>query len=379
MNIESFSLPDMTADMEGLRVRIAATRWAPDISFDEQDRGIRPTRVRDLASYWSEQFEWQAFSDRLNDLPNFVAEIDNQTIHFLHIKSTQDGAIPLILLHGFPGSILEFLHVIEPLTDPDRGQAFNLVIPTHPGYGFSMPLSKPLGTKAIATLYARLMVELGYEKYLVQGGDMGAFIGPDMGRVAPDNVIGVHVNAASFGFIPLHELDDEEIAILTDAEKSRHQGLQEYNNDINWYFDVQAKRPQTIGYAMADSPVGLLGWLGNLFRDFSNHEHPLYDDDANRDIFFANLTLMWLTNSFASSINTYWEGMHDWSDYPTNSGVPTGVAVFAQDAAIRRYSEELNTIVHWSEYDVGGHFAALEAPRELVGDITAFARLCMDL
>lgn len=375
MNPQTFTIDLQAEAMAGLYRRIDDTRMPMDLAFDDNDRGPRPAAIAEYLRYWRESFDWPAMVEKLNALPHFMIEVDGQPLHFLHIRSEREDATPLMLLHGFPGSFLEFLHVIEPLSNPNADQsAFHLVIPSHPGYLFSTPVNKAWSSGPTAALYAQLMADLGYAKYLVHGGDYGAFVGPDLGRVDPEHVKGIHVSADTWGFIPMEDLTEEQIAALPDDQRTRHATLERYGNDTNWYFDVQSKRPLTLAFGMSDSPSALLSWLLNLFIDFSDPDHPLADDKVNREIFFANLTLYWLTNCFSTSANTYWEGMHNWGDFPHNSGVPTGVANFKLDIAMRAYSEEFNTITHWSEFDEGGHFNALEAPESLVGDIRAFAQ-----
>jgi epoxide hydrolase len=224
----------------------------------------------------------------------------------------------------------------------------------------------------VAAAWAQLMARLGYERYGAQGGDWGAFIAPELGRIDPDHVVGVHVNAATFGFIPFGPVDPEELASFSDAEKTRLERLNNFLSDMNGYFQVQATRPQTIAYALTDSPVGQLAWIVEKFKEWT-HGADVPEDAVDRDHLLTNVMLYWLTGTANSSGRMYFENMHAtgaWGKQP--SATPVGVAVFAEDVAIRRYAEQGYNIVHWSEFDRGGHFAAMEAPDLLVGDVRAF-------
>jgi pimeloyl-ACP methyl ester carboxylesterase len=274
--------------------------------------------------------------------------------------------------------VVEFLEVIGPLADPrahggDPADAFHLVIPSIPGYGFSGPTPEAgWTTDRVAAAWAQLMARLGYERYGAQGGDWGAFIAPELGRIDPDHVVGVHVNAATFGFIPFGPVDPEELASFSDAEKTRLERLNNFLSDMNGYFQVQATRPQTIAYALTDSPVGQLAWIVEKFKEWT-HGADVPEDAVDRDHLLTNVMLYWLTGTANSSGRMYFENMHAtgaWGKQP--SATPVGVAVFAEDVAIRRYAEQGYNIVHWSEFDRGGHFAAMEAPDLLVGDVRAF-------
>jgi pimeloyl-ACP methyl ester carboxylesterase len=332
---------------------------------------------RELAKYWRDDFDWRAQEARLNSYPQYTTRIDGQKIHFLHVKSPEPDATPLLLLHGWPGSVVEFLHVIGPLSDPrshgdGSAPAFDLVIPSLPGFGFSGPVDEPgWGSRRIAGALAELMARLGYERYGAQGGDFGAFVAPDLGRVDPDHVIGVHVNAATMGFIPFGDIPEQDLATFSPAEKERAQRLQGYLAEGNGYFQIQSTRPQTLSYALTDSPTGQLAWIVEKFKEWTNTGHALPEDAIARDEILADVSVYWFTGTAGSTANLYYESMHS-GDWPTPSPVPTGVAVFAEDIAIRRYAERANNIVHWSDFDTGGHFAALETPGLLVQDIRAF-------
>jgi pimeloyl-ACP methyl ester carboxylesterase len=274
--------------------------------------------------------------------------------------------------------VVEFLAVIGPLSDPrahggDPAGAFHLVIPSLPGFGFSGP-TRETGwhTERIARAWAELMRRLGYERYGAQGGDFGAFVSADLGRVAPEHVVGVHVNAATYGFIPFGDVSQEELATLTDAEQARLERLNNYTHDGSGYFQIQATRPQTLAYGLSDSPVGQLAWIVEKFKEWTFPSAELPETAVDRDDMLTNVMLHWLTGTGASSAHIYYESMHSGIWHQEPAATPVGAAVFAEDVAIRRYAEPNHNIVHWSEFDRGGHFAAMEAPDLFVGDVRAF-------
>jgi pimeloyl-ACP methyl ester carboxylesterase len=384
--IEEFRFRIPQADLDDLADRLARTRWPsslPGAAWDRGvpgagwERGVPVGYLRELAEYWRDGFDWRAQEARLNSYPQYTTRIDGQKIHFLHVKSPEPDATPLLLLHGWPGSVVEFLHVIGPLSDPrslggGSAPAFDLVIPSLPGFGFSGPVTEPgWGSRRIAGALAELMARLGYERYGAQGGDFGAFVAPDLGRVDPDHVIGVHVNAATMGFIPFGDIPEQDLATFSPAEKERAQRLQGYLAEGNGYFQIQSTRPQTLSYALTDSPAGQLAWIVEKFKEWTNTGLALPEDAIARDEILADVSVYWFTGTAGSTANLYYESMHS-GDWPTPSPVPTGVAAFAEDIAIRRYAERANNIVHWSDFDTGGHFAALETPDLLVQDIRTF-------
>jgi pimeloyl-ACP methyl ester carboxylesterase len=376
--IEKFRIDVAQQDLDDLAERLARTRWPSVLPGPAWQRGVPVGYLRDLAAYWRDGFDWRAQEAQMNSVPQYTTQIDGQTIHFQHIQSPEPHAIPLLLIHGWPGSIVEFRHVIAPLSDPrahggDPAAAFDLVIPSLPGFGFSGPVTEPgWNSRRIAAALAELMRRLGYDRYGAQGGDFGAFVAPDLGRADPDHVIGVHVNAATMGFIPFGDIPDAEQATLSPAEKERMQRLGNYLTEGNGYFQMQATRPQTLSYALTDSPAGQLAWIVEKFKEWTNSGHQLPEEAISRDDILTDVSIYWFTQTAGSAANVaYYEGMHS-GDWPSPSPVPTGVAVFAEDIAIRRYAAQSNNIVHWSDFDTGGHFAALETPRLLIQDIRAF-------
>jgi epoxide hydrolase len=375
--IRPFRIEIPQADIDDLRDRLARTRWPSALPGEGWSRGVPLPYLKELAEYWRTGYDWREHEARLNELPQFTTTIDGANVHFLHVRSPEPDALPLIMTHGWPGSIVEFLDIIGPLTDPrahggDPADAFHLVVPSIPGFGLSGPTSEP-GWSAgrVGAAFAELMSRLGYDRYGAQGGDEGAIISPDIGRAAPDHVVGVHVNAASVGFMPFPPLEESELAELSDAERARVERIAEYMDDGSGYASIQSTRPQTLAYGLTDSPVGQLAWIVERFQEWTHAELP--EDAVDRDRMLTNVMLYWLTGTAGSSANSYYEDKHSGA-WPQPSGVPTGVAVFAEDISIRRYAEQSNDIVHWSDFDRGGHFAALEAPDLLMADVRDFFR-----
>jgi pimeloyl-ACP methyl ester carboxylesterase len=378
--VQPFRIDIPDAALDDLRDRLARTRWPDELPGAGWAYGVPLGYLRELAEYWRAGYDWRAQEARLNQFPQFITTIDGARVHFLHVRSPEPQALPVVITHGWPGSVAEFLDVIGPLTDPgahggDPADAFHLVIPSIPGYGFSGPTHGTGWTTArVAKAWTELMRRLGYQRYGAQGGDWGAFVSPEVGRADPDHVVGVHVNAATFGFIPFGDVGPEELATFTDAEKARLQRLKWFLSDGNAYFQIQATRPQTLAYGLADSPVGQLAWNVEKFKEWT---HPAEDPPecaVDRDQLLTNVMLYWLTGTAGSAARLYYENMHaaSWGQPPATT--PTGVAVFAEDVAIRRYAERANNIVHWSEFDRGGHFAAMEAPDLFVQDVRACFR-----
>jgi pimeloyl-ACP methyl ester carboxylesterase len=379
-SMRPFRIQIPQAELDDLRDRLARTRWPDELPGVGWSRGVPLGYLKELAEYWRTRYDWRAWEAKLNAYPQFTTTIDGAQVHFLHVRSPEPNALPLIITHGWPGSIVEFLDIIGPLSDPrghrgDPADAFHLVIPSIPGYGFSGP-TRDTGwtTSRVARAWAELMHRLGYQRYGAQGGDWGAFVAPELGRVAPDHVVGVHVNAATFGFIPFGPVDPADLATFTDAEKERLERINRFRSDGNAYFQIQATRPQSLAYALTDSPVGQLAWIVEKFKEWTHPAAELPEVAVARDRILTNVMLYWLTRTAGSSAHLYYENMHvgSWGQQPGTT--PTGVAVFAEDVAIRRYAERGNNIVHWSEFDRGGHFAAMEVPDLFIGDVRAFFR-----
>jgi epoxide hydrolase len=375
---QPFKIEVPEADLRDLRDRLARTRWPDDLPGVGWDYGVPANYLRELADYWRNRYDWRAEEAQLNRYPQFTTTIDGQRIHFLHVRSPRNDALPIVMTHGWPGSVAEFLEVIGPLTDPQAHggtakDAFHLVIPSIPGFGFSGPThEKGWNFARVAAAWATLMDRLGYSRYGAQGGDMGALVSPELAYVDPEHVVGIHVNAATVGFIPWGEVDAAEVETFTETEKASLARLKKFLSEGNAYFQVQATRPQTLAYSLNDSPTGQLAWVVDKFHEWT---HGPMEKAVGRDRILTNVMLYWLTGTGGSSARSYYENMHmapNWGRQP--SRVPVGVAHFAEDVAIRRYGEKTYKIVHWSDFDRGGHFAAMEAPDLFVKDVREFFR-----
>ncbi|MFD7520564.1 epoxide hydrolase family protein [Streptomyces niveus] len=366
------------ADLDDLATRLAATRWPDELPGAGWSQGVPGHYLRELATYWRTEYDWRAQEAQLNRFPQFTTVIDGATVHFLHIRSARADALPLLITHGWPGSVVEFLDVIGPLTDPgahggDPADAFDLVIPPIPGYGLSGPTREGgWDVHRVALAWAELMRRLGYERYGTQGGDWGHAITRELAAVDGERVVGIHLNTL---LTPPPE-DPAEAAALTADDRARLDQLMVAEPEMSGYARIQGTRPQTLAYGLTDSPVGQLAWIVEKFMEWTDSTRRP-EDAVPRDRLLTNVMLYWLTATAGSSARHYWEAAHP--SRPPRGGrlpTPTGVAVFAADQArpVRRIAERDNVIVHWSEFDRGGHFAAMEEPDLFAGDVRAFFR-----
>ncbi|MFD8915773.1 epoxide hydrolase family protein [Streptomyces sp. NPDC059575] len=378
------SVPD--ADLDDLRQRLDRTRWPDELPGVGWEYGVPGDYLRELAGYWRHTYDWRAAEERLNAWPQFMTTVDGADIHFAHIRSPEPDATPLMITHGWPGSVVEFEKVVGPLTDPvryggDRADAFHLVLPSIPGFGFSGP-TRETGWeyRRVAAAFGELMRRLGYERYGVQGGDWGAAVSRELGRIRPGEVLGVHLNLVP-GAAATAEPTEEELAPLSPAERERTRASWErtraWNRDRQGYADIQSTRPQTLAYALTDSPVGQLAWIAEKFKEWTDsRDRP--EDAVDRDHLLTNVMLYWLTGTAGSSARLYYERAHAdyWGAPPEPSETPTAVALFPREnfIVLRHIAERTNNIVRWTEFDRGGHFAAMEEPDLLVADIRSFFR-----
>jgi pimeloyl-ACP methyl ester carboxylesterase len=378
-DIRPFRIDVPQADLDDLRDRLARTRWPSELPGVGWSRGVPVAYLKGLAEYWRTGYDWRTAEARLNEFPQFTTTIDGANVHFLHVRSPEPEALPLMLIHGWPGSIVEFQEMIGPLTDPrahggDPADAFHVVVPSIPGHGFSGPLDEAGWTHGrIAGAFTELMRRLGYERYGVQGGDIGAFEAPLMGQLDAAHVAGVHVNA----LVTFPSGDPADLEGLTEAEQERLARFRNFEQDMMGYAHIQGTRPQTVTYGLVDSPVGQLAWIVEKFKEWTDPAAELPEDAVDRDHLLTDVGIYWFTGTAGSAANLYYETYHDPSLWaPRARGtVPTGVAVsLTQDIAIRRLAERDHNVVHWSEFARGGHFAAMEAPEFLTNDVRAFFR-----
>jgi pimeloyl-ACP methyl ester carboxylesterase len=378
--LKPFRIQVSDTAIHDLEARLARTRWPVESPGDGWSRGVPGDYLRELSAYWLMDYDWREHEARFNQHPQYTTSIDGQTIHFMRVRSAEANARPLLLIHGWPGSFVEFTDVMEPLTNPrayggDPSDAFELIIPSIPGHGFSMPLSRAGWThRRIADAFVRLMALLGYERYGVQGGDVGSAVAPWIGRLDASHVAGVHTNA----LVQVPSVLRIVLASLfsSKAEKKRIELMQHYFKEMMGYAQIQGTRPKTLAYGLNDSPVGQLAWIVEKFREWTDPSSELPEDAVAIDKILTNVSLYWFTGTAGSSANLYYETLHDpeFKKRPPKSTVPTGVLVSTEDVTIRRWAERENHIVHWTELEHGGHFAALEAPEAYVRDVREFFR-----
>ena len=372
--IRPFRIDVSDADLEDLRDRLTKTRWPDELPGVGWSYGVSRDFVNEMTELWRTSFDWRKQEAVLNEFPQFTTTVDGTNVHFLHVRSPEPNAMPLILTHGWPGSVAEFLDVIGPLTDPvsnggDAADAFELVIPSIPGYGFSGPTNDTGWDSArVAKAWDALMKRLGYERYGAHGGDAGALITRELGILKPEGLVGVHM-LQIFAF---PSGDPEEMARMDDYEKEGMKNLENFEASSG-YVKIQQTRPQTLAYGLTDSPAGQLAWNTELFAGFGGEGA----DHLDRDRFLTHVSIFWFTATAGSSAREYYEDAKTGAGYrEVPNETPTGVSVFPYDfISVRAFAERSNNIVHWSQFDRGGHFAASDAPDLLVEDLRTFFRL----
>lgn len=357
--IRPFRIEIPQQEIDDLHLRLDQTRWPDDATGNDWDYGVPVPYLRGLADYWRHEYDWRLHEASINQHPQFLTEIDGHAVHFIHQRSTKQDALPLMAIHGWPGSIVEYTHLVDHLAED-----FHVVIPTLPGFGFPGP-TREVGWdyERIAGAFAELMRRLGYGRYAVHGGDIGAAVTRQLAVDDRAHVAAIHVTEL-FDAVPAGRKIDQS----NDSERRADQASRRYNTELNGYAIVQSTRPESIAYGCTDSPVGQLAWIVERFKDWTDCE--LVPEEAvDRDTILTNVAVYWFNRSAGSSARVYkdspWGGT-----YPQNT-VPTSVAVFPKDIAqpVRRFAEQTNNIVRWTEFEHGGHFAALEQPAQLLADI----------
>jgi epoxide hydrolase len=373
--IRPFRVDVPQADLDDLADRLARTRWPDELPGTGWSRGVPLGWLQELTEHWRGGYHWRRQEARLNELPQYTTTVDGQVIHFVHARSPEPDALPLLVTHGYPSSVVEFLEVVGPLTDPrahggDPADAFHVVAPSLPGFGFSTPVRQPGWEVArTAGAFAELMRRLGYDRYGAHGGDIGAGVAGILGATQTDRVIGTHTTADAGAvalagqYFPLpDDLSDDDRAAIEERQRSWAQA--------KGYLDIQSTRPQTLAYALTDSPAGQLAWIAEKFEEWTR-------EPIDRDQLLTNVSVYWFTRSGASAARFIYEGEHagpDWGSPPSAPPAPQGLALFGGDDLVRRVMDPEHKIGHWSEFDRGGHFPAMEVPDLLVGDVRAFFR-----
>jgi epoxide hydrolase len=370
--VEPYPIAVDEAALDDLRERLRRTRWPDDEPVGDWSQGIPAAYVRELCDTWRDEYDWRRVEAELNGLGSSRTTLDGLNVHLLHARSPHDGALPLLLTHGWPGSLVEFLDVLPLLTDPeDPADAFHVVAPSLPGYGFSAAPREPgWGVDRIARAWAELMARLGYDRYGAQGGDWGAMVTTRLGQVDVEHLVGIHLNMVVVG--------REAIAAggtPTGQEQRALERFADHRRDGIGYSTQQATRPQTLGYALADSPAGQLAWIVEKFHAWTDHDgHP--EDVVRRERLLDNVMMYWLPNAATSSARLYWESFRDRSlGGPVD--VPAGVAMFPKEifpASERWVAHRFRDLRRFTELERGGHFAALEQPAAFADDVRAFFR-----
>ena len=369
--IRPFKISVSDAELDDLKRRLRATRWPDAQTVPDWSQGIPLDYVQKVCDYWAHQYDWRKTEARLNALPQLHTELDGVDIYFLHIRSRHDDALPLVLTHGWPGSIVEFLKVIPALTDPtahggQANEAFHVVCPALPGYGFSgKPKQNGWSVEKIARAWSTLMLRLGYQRYYAQGGDWGAVVTTAIALQDSEHCHGIHLN------MPVVRPDMSTMSSLTEEEQSGLAGMQHYQDWDSGYSKQQSTRPQTLGYGLADSPAGQAAWIFEKFWAWTDSNgNP--ENVLTRDEMLDDVMLYWLPDAAASSARLYWESFNKIAYDPIR--IPVGCSVFPREIfrVSRRWAEKRYTnLVYWNRLEKGGHFAAFEQPELFVGELRA--------
>ncbi len=368
MNLRPFRIAIPQGDIADLHHRLDRTRWPDEINDESWGWGTPLPWLQELVHHWRHEYDWRAHEARLNALPQFMATIDGQDIHFIHIKGEGENPFPLLLIHGWPGSVVEFEKIIPQLTHGPN--ACSLVIPSLPGFGFSArPTGRGMTPVAIGRLFAKLMAGLGYERYGAQGGDWGSAIATAVAQAAPANVAGIHLN------LIIRLLAAPPTNGLSEAEQRYLKDLDAWTSAEGGYSHIQGTRPQTLGYALTDSPTGLAAWITEKFRVWTDcHGDPL--NILTKDELLTNISLYWFTGAITSSLRIYKERALSTPQFAPGErlATPMGHARFPKEIFLppREWAERLYNVTHWTEMPKGGHFAAMEQPTLLAQDIQTF-------
>ncbi|MFJ6852980.1 epoxide hydrolase family protein [Streptomyces sp. NPDC091271] len=367
--VRPFTVSIADAEIDDLQQRLARTRWPDPETVGDWSQGVRVDNARSLVEYWERGYDWRRFESDLNRLPQFLTEIDGLDIHFIHVRSKNPDAMPLILTHGWPGSIVEFLKLVGPLTDPvsfggDAADSFDVVVPSLPGFGFSQkPKETGWNVARIASAWVELMKRLGYTRWAAQGGDWGAVVTTALGAMQPEGLLGIHLNT-QYAF-PAQIPDT-----LSPAQRHAVETLTLYTDGLGGSNHLQRTKPETVGFALADSPAGQAAWIYEKFQSKTDNQG-LAEDTLSMDDMLDAISLYWFTNSAASSGRIYWENSSGTLAGP-KLALPVAVTVFPKDIPLlpRSWIEDTySNLIHYGEADKGGHFAALEQPEILVSEI----------
>ncbi len=381
-DIKPFKINISDEELEDLNKRLVATRWPEKETVKDWSQGVPLSYIKEICDYWVNEYDWKSREEYYNTFTQFITDVDGIDIHFIHIKSPHKEAKPLIISHGWPGSIVEFHKIINPLIDPvshggKAEDAFHIVCPTLPGYGFSGKPSQPgTGVEKIAELWDLLMNKIGYNKYFAQGGDWGSAITIAIGKQNRGSCKGIHVN------MPFAPPTKEAIENPSDRDKLAFEGLNYYQEWGSGYSKQQSTRPQTLGYGLADSPIGQASWIIEKFYEWTDCDgHP--ENILNKEELLDNIMFYWLTKSASSSARLYWESFGSFGGNPEEKLlIPVGCSIFPKEISRtpRSWAEQVySNIVYWNELEKGGHFAAFEQPELFINEIRSCFRIIRKL
>ena len=382
-SITPFEIAVSDEELQDLQARLARTRLPDQLDGISWEYDTDLDYMREILAYWQDGFDWREQERQLNQFDQFKTEIDGLRMHFIHQRSNNPDAIPLMVVHGWPGSVSEFMKIIDPLTDPlayggDVSDSFHVIAPSLPGFGFSeAPSERGFSPERIALVLANLMERLGYERYAIAGGDWGAIINRHLANHYPDRLIGMHSNMILAG----PPADEEQRANVTDAENEARRARQAYMANEVAYQQIQGTKPQTLGYGLADSPLGTAAWIIEKFHGWSDMPQGAdgyLDNHFTKDELLTNVSIYWFTNTITSSTRIYYENRSTPAQKPMEFiNVPTGAAIFPAEIFIvpRAWAEAEYDLRHWTVMEEGGHFAALEKPELYINDVREFFRL----
>ncbi|MCZ6828898.1 MAG: alpha/beta fold hydrolase [Gammaproteobacteria bacterium] len=371
--ITPFKVDIPQAELDELKARLANVRWPEKEAVEDWSQGVPLAYAQELAAYWRDEYDWRRWETRMNSWEQFTTEIDGIDIHFLHVKSPHAEALPLVMTHGWPGSIVEFHKIIDPLVNPTEyggkaEDAFHLVCPSLPGYGFSgKPTTSGTSVDKIGVMWGQLMARLGYDRYVAQGGDWGSIVTQAIGQTQTEHCAGIHIT------MPIALPDEEGMQDMTEWEQAALESMGNYDKHDSGYSKQQGTRPQTLGYGLADSPVGQMAWIVEKFWSWMDcgegeQQHP--ENVLSKDELLDNVMMYWLTNSAASSGRLYWESFSKVNMDPIH--MPVGCSIFPKElfrASQRWAAKRFTNIIYWNDMDSGGHFAAFEKPEVFVGEV----------
>lgn len=375
MNVQPFKVEIPQEIIDDLRDRLTLTRWTDEVSGAGWDYGADSTYMKELIDYWHNQFDWRALEEMLNNFAHFRTHIDGLGIHFIHERGKGANPIPIIITHGWPSSFFQMLKIIPLLTDPeshggDKADSFDVIVPSMPGYGFSdKPTQRGMTVSRIADIWARLMTELGYQRFAAQGGDIGGGVTQRLAIAHPNKLIGIHLTDVNYPYF------SEKPHDLSAAEQKYLEESARWGQTEGGYAAIQTTKPQTLAYGLNDSPAGLAAWMVEKFRAWSDCDGNV-EKRFTKDELLTNITIYWVTQTINSSIRIYYEELHNPPASFERSEVPTAVAIFPKDItpAPREWAERTFNVQRWTQMPSGGHFAAMEEPALLVEDIRAFFR-----